>query len=164
VTFHHKRRPQERPLDAAAGDPVFFIKKSENNAAFFLWRKEGVPLMDPQGPHFVGFYANELIHGHISRGEYGRNILLVHCIDGESDFKKRIGRANVVVNRFARLRLSLNLLGQSDALWASISKTLSMDDLYLCGLKPGQFEKRQAEFLQSQKKSAEPTGAGKDQP
>lgn len=155
MTPGSKRLPQERPMDAEGQYPVFFVKRGDGDVNFALWRCAGVPLTRSEGPHFVGFFGEELVYGHISRGEPGRMILLVKCTDGKSDFSRRFGRANVVVNRFARVRLFVNLIGQSASLWASISKGLSVEDLYLCGLKPGQLEKRQAE--QTQGKSKEST-------
>lgn len=101
------------------------------------------------------------MNGHIARGEYGRSILLVGCRDGESDFENRMGMANVIVNRFARFRLSVKMNNHVDTIWASISKDLTMEDLYLCGLKPGQFERRQAEFERSKNKGAASDEAAK---
>lgn len=95
-------------------------------------------------PNFSGTIGDKKVGAYIRGSAKGPWIALTGERDAEGKYEQ-VGSANIIVNKNAKIRMSLKLAGSADTIWVSISDKVSQEMLVECGLNLEILEAKRAE-------------------
>lgn len=84
-------------------------------------------------PKFTGTVGEQKVGGYIRNGSKGPFLALVGDRDSEGKYPQ-LGIGNIIVNKNAKVRLSLKMTGSDETIWVNVSDSAPQELMVECGL------------------------------
>lgn len=135
--------------------PVFYTHAGSKTVPVALWGSDG----SKEGqPEFDGEIDGRpvLLWKRVSE-KTGKFLAIFDAKMGPDERYVRIGSANVVVNARGMIRLAIRINGRPEPIWASVTKSATIERLAEYGLRPERIEQRKSAFEAQKASSASQT-------